>query len=42
MKDENGCKPIESGILALGRVEDLVEEADELMGILNTRVKNAR
>ena len=33
---------VESGIFALGRVKDLMEEADELTAILTTCVKNAK
>ena len=33
---------VESGIFALGRVQDLMDEADELTAILTTCVKNAK
>ena len=41
MKDEKSGKPIESSVFALGRVQDLMEEADELTAILTTCVKNS-
>ena len=41
-KDEKRGKLIESGIFALGRVKDPMEEADELIAILMTCVKNAK
>ena len=41
-KDEQRDKPMESGILALGRVKDSMEEADELTTILTTCVNNAK
>ena len=42
MKDEKRGKRVESEMSALGRVKDLMEEADELTAILTTCVKNAK
>ena len=42
MKDEKRDKHTESGILAVGHVNDLMEGVDGLTAILTTCVKNAK